>query len=73
MRMDSIRQDASWNNYRKALGKEDREAFDEMIRIAQTHAPAMGSSTLARMEWMILAILLEQEKEIGRLHRTASL
>ena len=41
--------------------------FDEMVGIAQIHAPALESSTIDRLEGLILAILFEQEKEICRL------
>lgn len=67
MRLGNIRQETSWTNYRRALGKEDRDMFDEMVGIAQIHAPALESSTIDRLEGLILAILFEQEKEICRL------
>lgn len=70
MRMDNIRQDASWHNYRRALGKEDRELLDEMISAALAHAPALESSSLPRMEGLMLAILLEQAKETFQLEAT---
>jgi hypothetical protein len=68
MRPGDIRQDTSWNNYRRALGKEDREVFDEMIGKIQTYAPALGSSAIDRLEGMILALLLAQEMEVRRLN-----
>lgn len=63
--------DRSWRNYRRALGKEDREVLDDIIGRALSYAPAVGPSTIDRMEALILSMLLEQEKEIRRLKEKA--
>lgn len=59
-----------WNEFRKALRKKDREAFDELMKRARQHASA--SSYMASQDVfdsMSLAILLEHEKEIADLKR----
>jgi hypothetical protein len=66
MTLESIIQ--SWNDFRRALPKEDREVFDQMVNRARMHSSA---STYAAfydpVEGALLSILLEQEKEIRRL------
>lgn len=66
MTLESIVQ--SWNDYRKALPKEDREVFDQMVNRARMHASASTYAAFSDpVEGAILSILLEQEKEIRRL------
>jgi hypothetical protein len=66
MTLESIIQ--SWNDFRRALSKEDKEVFDQMVNRARMHA---SSSTYAAfsdpVEGALLSILLEQEKEIRRM------
>jgi hypothetical protein len=57
-----------WNDYRRALTKEDREVFDTMVNRARAHASASTFAAFADpLEGALLSILLEQEKEILRL------
>ena len=59
---------ASWNDYRRALTKSDREAFDSMVNRARMHASAATYAAFSDpVEGALLSILLEQEKEIRRL------
>ena len=58
----------SWNDYRRALTKSDREAFDSMMNRARMHASASTYAAFSDpVEGALLSILLEQEKEIRRL------
>ncbi len=57
-----------WSDYRRALSKEDREIFDEMVKLARTHGSACTYAAFSDpLEGALLSILLEQEKEIRRL------
>ena len=70
MTLESILQ--SWADYRRALPKDDREAFDEMTNRARMHASASTYAAFADpVEGALLSILLEQEKEIRRLKARA--
>ncbi len=58
----------SWDDYRRALSKEDKEAFDEMISRTRLHSSASTNAAFSDpFEGAVLSILLEQEKEIHRL------
>lgn len=66
MTLESIVQ--SWADFRRALPKEDREAFDQMVNRARMHASASTYAAFSDpVEGALLSILLEQEKEIIRL------
>lgn len=59
-----------WQGFRKALRKEDREAFDRLIEKARMHASAASyEARTDPVESMFMSILLEQEKEIGKLRK----
>ena len=59
-----------WQGFRKALRKEDREAFDRLIEKARMHASAASyEARTDPVESMFMSILLEQEKEIGELRK----
>ena len=59
---------AGWSDYRRALTKDDREAFDRMVNRARMHASASTYAAFSDpVEGALLSILLEQEKEIRRL------
>jgi dihydroxyacetone kinase-like predicted kinase len=58
----------SWNDFRRALPKEDREVFDQMVNRARMHSSASTYAAFSDpVEGAMLSILLEQEKEIRRL------
>jgi hypothetical protein len=57
-----------WQEFKRALRKEDREVFDRLIEKARLHASAASyEARLDPMESMFMSILLEQEKEIQEL------
>lgn len=59
---------AAWEGYRRALRREDRIRFDEMMRLARAHASA---ATVAGrpfpLEPVLVSILLEHQKILHRL------
>jgi dihydroxyacetone kinase-like predicted kinase len=60
----------SWSDYRRALSKDDREVFDQMVNRARMHASASTYAAFTDpVEGALLSILLEQEKEIRRLRK----
>jgi hypothetical protein len=55
----------SWSRYRRALRREDQQAFDALFVAARHHAPA--GAYLARetpFEVMLLSMLIEQQKHV---------
>jgi hypothetical protein len=59
---------ASWSAFRRALVQEDREAFDQLFRLAKRHIAAASCATRPiPFDALVMAILLEQQKEIERL------
>jgi DNA repair ATPase RecN len=59
-----------WQGFRKALRKEDREAFDRLMDRARTHASAASyDARVDPVESLFMSILLEQEKEIEELRK----
>ena len=58
----------SWTDFRRALPREDREVFDQMVNRARMHSSASTYAAFSDpVEGALLSILLEQEKEIRRL------
>jgi len=60
----------SWRRYRRALRREDQQAFDALFAAARHHAPA--GAYLARdmpFEAMLLSMLIEQHKHIMALQQ----
>jgi hypothetical protein len=58
----------SWSDFRRALPKEDKDVFDQMVNRARMHASASTYAAFSDpVEGALLSILLEQEKEIRRL------
>ncbi len=59
-----------WQGFRKALRKEDKEAFDRLMEKARMHASAASyGARVDPVESAFMSILLEQEKEIGELRK----
>jgi len=59
-----------WGDFRRALGREDREAFDRMVDRARRHSAAASYAAFYDpLEGVLLSILLEQEKEIAEMRR----
>jgi len=61
---------ADWKAFRKALRKQDREAFDRLMEKARTHASAASyDPRLDPMESVFMSILVALEKEIEELRK----
>jgi hypothetical protein len=61
---------SSWRGYRRALPREDREAFDTLFRHAKKHIAEASSATRpVPFDALVMSVLLEQQKEIDRLKR----
>jgi hypothetical protein len=60
-----------WRDFRRALRREDREAFDSLVVKARMHSSAATYAvSLDPVESIILSMLLEHEKELMRLSRS---
>lgn len=56
--------------YRSALRKEDQEAFDQLMAFARLHVSAGNyTARLNPLESMFISIMLEQQRELGRIQR----
>lgn len=59
-----------WNDFRRALRKDDREAFEALMKSARMHASASTYAiSVDPSESAFLSMLLEHEKELMRLRR----
>lgn len=57
-----------WVAFRRALRREDREAFDALFAAARYHAaPAAYASDALPFEAMVLGVLVEMQKRIAAL------
>ena len=56
------------DNFRRALRRDDREAFDKMMNKARMHSSAsVYNIQVDPTESMFMSILLEQEKDLDKL------
>ena len=61
-------EEAALSRFRRALRRSDQLALDEMLVAARQHlAAAAYASNLLPMETFLLAMLLEEHKEVQRL------
>lgn len=61
-----------WNDFRRALRREDREAFDALVNRARMHSSAATYAiSIDPSESAFLSMLLEHEKELARLRRAS--
>ena len=59
-----------WNGYARALRKEDREAFEELMDSCRNNAMAAGNATNPIIfEPMVMSILLGQQKRLRKLEQ----
>jgi hypothetical protein len=59
-----------WNGFVRALRKEDREAFEELMDSCRNNAMAGGNATNPILfEPMVMSILLAQQKRILTLEK----
>lgn len=58
----------SWNKFRRALRREDQEAFDTLFAAAKYHVAAMVyASRVTPLEAILMSILVEHQKAIAQL------
>lgn len=58
----------SWKKFRRALRREDQEAFDALFAAAKYHLAAMVyASRVTPMEAILMGILVEHQKTIAQL------
>ena len=58
----------SWRPMRRALAREDREAFDKLFALARRHVAEAGHAARpVPFDALVMTILLEQQKEINSL------
>lgn len=66
MALESMAQ--QWNDFRRALRKDDRDAFDSLINRARMHASASTFAiSLDPVESALLSMLLEHEKMLAEI------
>jgi hypothetical protein len=59
---------STWRDFRRALGKEDREVLDRLFRYAKRHiAEASCAARPVPFDALVMTVLIEQQKEIERL------
>ena len=59
-----------WNGFARALRKEDREAFEELMDSCRNNAVAAGNATNPIIfEPMTMSILLGQQKRLQKLEQ----
>lgn len=64
-------EEAAWKLFRRALRKEDQEAFDALWRFARYHAaPASMASRPMPFEAAIMAMLVALERQLIELEKT---
>ena len=69
-RMALDREVQRWSGFARALRKEDRAAFEQLIDICRNYASAGSNATRPVLfEPMVLSILLDQQKTLNRLKK----
>jgi hypothetical protein len=69
-RMALDREVQRWSGFARALRKEDKEAFEQLIDICRNYASAGSNATRPVLfEPMVLSILLDQQKTLNRLKK----
>jgi hypothetical protein len=66
-------EEAAWKLFRRALRKEDQEAFDTLWRFARFHAaPASMASRPMPFEAALMAMMVAVERQIMELEKNRS-
>ena len=66
-----INEQAALGKFRRALRAEDRRAFDDLFAAARTHVAACAYASRALpFEVMLLAMLIEEHKQVMQLRET---
>ena len=63
-------EEAAWKHFRRALRKEDQEAFDALWRFARYHAaPASMASRPMPFEAALMAMMVAVERQIMEIEK----
>ena len=69
-RMALDREVQRWSGFARALRKEDRAAFEQLIDICRNYASAGSNATRPVLfETMVMCIFLDQQKFLSRLKK----
>jgi hypothetical protein len=69
-RMALDREAQRWSGFARALRKDDRIAFDQLMDMCRNYASASSNSTRPILfEPMVMSILLHQQKMLNRLEK----
>ena len=69
-RMALDRELQRWSGFARALRKEDRIVFDQLMDACRNYASAGSNATRPILfEPMVMSILLQQQKELNRLEK----
>ncbi|MFC1487815.1 hypothetical protein ACFLRN_09040 [Thermoproteota archaeon] len=69
-RMALDREIQRWSGFARALRKDDKEAFDQLIDICRKYASAGSNAACPVLfEAMVMCILLDQQKFLHRLKK----
>jgi len=69
-RMALDRELERWRGFARALRKEDKKVFEQLIDICRNYASAGSNATRPVLfEPMVLSILLDQQKTLNRLKK----
>ena len=69
-RMSLDREVQRWSGFARALRKEDRAVFDQLMDACRTYASAGSNATRPILfEPMVMSILLHQQKILNRLEK----
>ena len=64
---------AQWRPFRRALRREDQAAFDRLFALARRHvAEAAYAARPVPFDALVMAVLLEQQKQIEALREAAA-
>ena len=59
-----------WSGFARALRKDDRETFEELMDVCRNYASAGSNATRPVLfEAMVMCILVEQQKTLNRLKK----
>ncbi|MCW4022675.1 MAG: hypothetical protein ACOWW1_07360 [archaeon] len=62
-----------WSGFARALRKDDRETFEQLMDVCRNHASAGSNATRPVLfEAMVMCILVEQQKTLNRLNKKSA-
>jgi hypothetical protein len=62
-----------WSGFSRALRKDDRETFEQLMDVCRNYASAGSNATRPVLfEAMVMCILVEQQKTLNRLKKNSA-